>query len=216
MKTLLRNRPGFTLIEVIVAMAIIMIGIGFAVPAFQSIGRGTALSAAGNTVATLAASARQNSTSRNVLTAMIVLTGTGTEADCRTVGLYEYGTGGYWQQIGKWETLPVGIVIDGQDWVNCSFMENSPDLPRLLDGSGESAVRYHGVPVPPTAFATRIFVPSGALSNPDKPAQLRLVEGFVDGNSIRYTHRSTSGPGPANYFDLAIVGTTGATKISRP
>jgi prepilin-type N-terminal cleavage/methylation domain-containing protein len=209
--------PGFSLIEVMVVIGIIAIALGFSVPAFQSLGRATALASSGNTLASLASSARQNSASRNVLTALIVLTGTGTEADYRTVGLYEYGTFGFWQQVGKWETLPTGIVIDAKDTENCSFLENSPQMPRLIDGSGESSIRYLGAQVPANAFAVRIFVPTGSLSNPDKPAQIRLVEGFIEApHTVRYTHRSSAGDSAANYFDLAIVGATGATKINRP
>lgn len=212
-----RRCAGFSLIELMVVIAIMTIAIGFAVPAFRSISRGTALTSAGNLLTSLASAARQNSISRNVLTAMVVLTGTDTEADYRTVGLYEYGIEGYWLQVGKWETLPTGIVIDAQDRVNCSFLEDSPTLPRLMAAGGESAIRYQNVAAPADAFAARIFVPSGGLSNPDKPAQLRLVEGFHEApEKTRYSHRNPAGTGPANYFDVAIVGTTGATKISRP
>jgi hypothetical protein len=90
-------------------------------------------------------------------------------------------------------------------------------MPRLIDGSGESSIRYMGAAVPANAFAVRIFVPTGSLSNPDKSAQIRLVEGFIEApHTVRYTHRSSTGSGAANYFDLAIVGATGATKTSRP
>jgi prepilin-type N-terminal cleavage/methylation domain-containing protein len=218
MKAPEQNRPaGFTLIELMVVIGIMAIALGLAAPAFQSIGRGTALTSAGNVLTSMVSSARQNSASRNVLTAMIVITGTGTEADYRTVGLYEYGAEGYWQQFGRWETLPTGIVVDAQDVVNCSFLENSPTLPRLRDPEGNSSIRYLGTPIPKESFAARIFVPTGALSNPDKSAQLRLVEGFVTGpNTIAFSHRKAGANGPANFFDLAIVGATGATKASRP
>ncbi len=199
-----------------VVIGIMAIALGFAVPAFQSIGRGTALTSAGNMLTSLASSARQNSATRNVLTAMVVVTGTGTEADYRAIGLYEFGGSGFWQQVGKWETLPVGIAVDATDHVNCSYLDNSPTLPKLLSPDGESFIRYLNNPVPPEAFVARIFTPSGALSNPDKGAQIRLVEGFIDApQTVTYTRRR-SGGGPANFFDVAIVGATGATKVSRP
>lgn len=211
-----RSSSAFTLIEILVVVGIVLIMMGAAVPAFQNLGRATALGSAGNTVANLAAGARQNSTSKSVLTALVVLTGTNTEADFRTVGLFECGVSGYWAQVGKWETLPIGIAIDPQDRVNCSFLDNSPTVPRLLDPQGQSSIRYLNQPVLAQNFACRIFVPTGSLSNPDQPAQLRLVEGSVESNqTIRYGRRNQDGTA-ANFFDLAIIGTTGATKITRP
>lgn len=208
----------FTLIEMLAVVGILSIVLALAVPAFQNLGQASALSSAGNTTANLVSAARQNSVSRNVLTALVVLTGTGTDADLRTLGLFERGVSGPWQQVGAWETLPVGIAIDPEDRVNCSFLENSPIRPTLIDANGSTSIRFSGQPVESTGFAYRVFLPTGSLSNPERAAQLRLVEGTIEGSTashtIRYARRSNNKP--SSYYDVAIIGATGAPKIIRP
>jgi prepilin-type N-terminal cleavage/methylation domain-containing protein len=210
--------PAFTLIEMLAVVGILSVVIAIAVPAFQSLGRANALSSAGNSTANLVAAARQNSTSRNVLTALVVLTGTGTEADFRTFGRYERGVNGSWLQVGVWETLPVGVVVDPEERINCSFLDNSPTRPALTDPDGSPSVRFGERAVDSTSMAFRVFLPTGSLSNPEQPAQLRLVEGTIEGfgenRTVRYARRTTEGT--PNFYDVAIIGATGATKIIRP
>ena len=215
-----KSSTAFTLIEMLAVVGILSIVLALAVPAFQNLGQASALSSAGNTTANLVSAARQNSVSRNVLTALVVLTGTGTEADLRTLGLFERGVSSPWQQVGTWETLPTGIVVDPVDRVNCSFIEYSPVRPTLTDLDGSAAVRFAGEPVESSALAYRVFLPTGSLSNAERPAQLRLVEGTIEGppaaRTIRYARRSNSSKGPSNFYDVAIIGATGAPKINRP
>jgi hypothetical protein len=44
---------------------------------------------------------------------------------------------------------------------------------------------------------------------------LRLVEGYLQGNQVIHTRHDATGKA-LNYYDIAIVGLTGTTKISRP
>lgn len=207
----------FTLIEMLAVVGILSIVLALAVPAFQNLGKANSLSSAGNTTANLISAARQNSVSRNVLTAFVVLTGTGTEADYRTFGLFERGVSGGWQQIGAWETLPQGIFVDAADKINCSFLDNSPLRPTLNDANDATAIYYLGRPIDSSNLAFRVFVPTGAISNPERAAQLRLVEGTLEGSASNYSVRTRRDGGVAvNYYDVAIIGTTGAPKISRP
>jgi prepilin-type N-terminal cleavage/methylation domain-containing protein len=208
----------FTLIEMLAVVAILGAVLALAIPAFQHLGQANALSSAGNRTANFIGAARQNSTSRNVLTSLIILTGTGTEADYRTIGLFERGVAGTWSQIGSWESLPTGITFDAGDRINCSYLENSPIQPALTDPNGGPAIRFFGRDIEPSQMAYRVFLPTGSLSNPDQPAQLRLVEGIIEGagenRSVRYTRRKNRGT--ANYYDVAIIGATGSPKIIRP
>jgi hypothetical protein len=126
------------------------------------------------------------------------------------------------EQVGNWEILPAGIAVQPDDLPNCSFLTDSPLRPSLTNANGETAVYYLGKPVQPDECAFRVFLPTGSLSNPDRPAQLRLVEGTIQGptgaRSIQLARRHKTGssdPDRKNYYDIAIIGTTGAPKISR-
>ncbi len=207
----------FTLVELLTVVALIGILMGFVVPALSGMGRGTALTTAGNTVNNLAGLARQHAMSRNTLTALVVLGNQGTDADYRALTVLEYRRGAGWSQVGGWETLPVGITVDSGDTQACSFLLRSPEPFPFLSATNQSnpPILYQSVPLSYGAYAARIFTPGGGLQNPGDPAQIRIVEGSVEGGTIRYTHRNAEGK-PANFFDIAIVGATGATKISRP
>lgn len=210
-------RAAFTLVELLTVLAVVGIVLGFVVPAISGMARGTSLATAGNTVNNMAGLARQHAMSRNTLTALLVLGNQGTDSDYRACAILEYKRGAGWSQIGKWETLPTGITVDSGNTQDCSFLLRSPDPFPFLTATNQSnpPILFQGVPVSSGAYAARIFTPGGGLQNPGDPAQIRLVEGFVEGGTIRYTHRNAAGQ-PANYFDIAIVGATGATKISRP
>lgn len=212
-------RAAFSLVELLTVIAILGITMGIVVPAFSGMGRGTALVTAGNTVNNLTSLARQHAMSRNTLTALLILANQGTEADYRALTVVEYKPGIGWFQVGGWETLPVGITVDSADTQECSFLLHSPNPFPFLSASGgkdNPLVLFQSLPVRnPEGFAARIFTPGGGLQNPSHPAQIRLVEGRVEAGKLYYSHRNDQGK-PANFFDIAIVGATGATKISRP
>lgn len=100
-----------------------------------------------------------------------------------------------------------------------SFFTYSPVKFPFIDGMRNGLmqenppVRFHGRKI--TRFATRIFMPGGGLKNPDEPAQLRLVEGFLQDGRTIYT-KPDGNKGSANFYDLALIGATGITKITRP
>jgi len=218
LRSLPRTPPAFTLVEMLAVAALVVTVMLFAIPAVHGVGRAQGLASGGNKIANLLGNARQQAMSRNILTAAVVITGTRTEADYRTVGLFFYGPQGQWLQSGAWETLPLGVTIDPQDLENSTFLENSPPLPTSA-AAGLLPLRFHERDLQTSDYACRIFLPNGALSNPEQPAQLRLVEGTVDTSAghpiIRY-ERAAGRDGIRNYYDVAIVGTTGALKISRP
>lgn len=212
------SRAAFSLIELLAVIAVISIIMGIVVPALSGMGRGTALVTAGNMVNNMAGLARQHAMSRNTLTALVLLANQGTDFDCRALAVMEYKPGIGWSQIGGWETLPMGIAVDAGDTQECSFLLRSPNPFPFLSATNQDnpPILFQSLPIrSPEGYAARIFTPGGGLQNPGDPAQIRLVEGRVEGGIIRYTHRNDAGK-PANFFDIAIVGATGATKISRP
>ena len=211
-------RAAFSLVELLAVIALVGIILGIVVPALSGMGRGTSLVTAGNMVNNMAGLARQHAMSRNTLTALLVLANQGTDADYRAVSVLEYKPGTGWSQLGGWEMLPVGITVDAGDTQECSFLLRSPNPFPFLSATNQDnpPVTFQSLPIrSPDGYAARIFTPGGGLQNPAAPAQIRLVEGRVEGGAIRYTNRNVAGK-PANYFDIAIVGATGATKTSRP
>lgn len=217
-----QSRPqlrGFSLVELLAVIGVIVILMAFIVPAVSNFGRATGLTSAGNMVTNLTALARQTAISKSTLTALVILADQGTPADFRSFAVLEYSAGQGWSQISKWETLPEGIVVDRSNLKDCSFLENSPRNFPFLHGPSAQAnppVSYKDEPVKdPDGYAARIFLPHGGLQNPEWPAQIRLVEGFIQGGQVVYTRRGDPGQ-TANFYDVAIVGATGMTKVSRP
>src|SRR5688572_20486513 len=73
LRDLERKRGAFTLVELIVVIALIVLLVALVAPAFTGSGRATALKAGGNNVANLALLARQNSLTKNAMTALVVI-----------------------------------------------------------------------------------------------------------------------------------------------
>lgn len=200
-------------------MAILVIVMGFIAPAVTGLGRSTALVTGGNTVNNLANLARQTAVAKNTLTALVMLGNQGTPADFKAFTVLEYAAGGGgWLPVTGWQMLPDGIVVDIGDPANCTFYEQTPTAFPFLTGppaQKNPPVTYRDTQVSPSAFAARIYLPNGGLQNPEKPAQIRVIEGFAQGGQITRT-RPASPSQAANYYDIAIIGATGTTKVSRP
>lgn len=215
-----RRSRGFSLIELLTVIGVIVILMAFIVPAVSNFGRATGLTSAGNMVTHLTALARQTAISKSTLTALVMLGDQGTPADYRAFTVLEYTAGQGWSQISKWEILPEGIVVDRSNLQDCSFLQNSPRTFPFLAGpptQENPPVVYKDEQVrDPEGYAARIFLPHGGLQNPEWPAQIRLVEGFVQGDEVVYTRRGDAPGQTANYYDVAIVGATGIAKVSRP
>ena len=211
------QRTAFTLLELLAVMAVIGIVSAMVIPSLRGFGRSAALTNSGNLVTNMANLARQNAVTKNTMTALVVLGQQGSDQDFRAIAVLEYDPVVGWSQSGAWELLPSGVVVDRTDSANSTFMVNSPQpFPFLKGAKANPPVSFRGQQVANgNGYAARIFLPNGALQNPDKPAQLRLVEGFYDNNRLTYTRPDGQG-GSANYYDIAILGMTGTTKVSRP
>ena len=202
-------------------MALLLFLSTFTVFSLRGTGGAAAVAVGGNRLVGLANQARQNSMTKNVLTALVLVTNQATpsEGDYRAAALLEYDAADAspsWKQISRWEILPTGVVID-PDTANSTFLSgnnnnsnNSPataPLPTKLPG------KFRGADI--ASYAARVFLPNGGLYNPSTSATIQLVEGFVNGGNVKLTH-CASGGSAADYYNIAIVGVTGRSKIERP
>lgn len=213
-RPILAGMKGFTLIEVIIVVALMAVIVSLSAPSLNSAMQAMHLTNAGNKVTQLIEAARQRAMSANVQTALILITGM-TDANASQTGgraftIVERGSGGSWEKIREWEVLPDGIVVDLDAAAGeASFMRQSPQgLPGAAPAPehlGNSSYTY----------ALRVFLPSGGLLNPDEPARFQLVHGIVMGQRVNYTHRDKDG-GPASYYRISLLGATGKTKVDRP
>lgn len=215
-----RLPPAFSLVELLAVIAVIVIVSGFVVPAVTGIGRSTALVNGGNMATNLANLARQTALSKNTMTALVVLGNQGTTEDYRALTVLEYVTGGGgWAPVTAWQTLPDGIVVD-TDKADSTFLDHSPSFPQP-QASGQTVqknppVFYRDQQVKDgDGYAARIFLPSGGLQNSQDPAQLRVIEGFLQNGRLVRTKPDSAGKS-ANFYDLTIIGATGVAKVSRP
>ncbi len=207
----------FTLVELLTVMAVIVLLLALTLPALNGFAKSNSIVSGGDMLTNLIALARQTATSKNTMTALVLLGPQSVaDADYRTLTVLQYDPiQQVWVQNTPWQSLPTGIIVDFNDTTNCTFIANTPaTFPDLGSGQNTPPVLYQQLPVK-SGFAARIFVPNGGLLNAQNPAQIRLVEGALQGTQFSYTHQ-VSGNKPANYYDIAILGATGQTKITRP
>lgn len=198
----------FSLVELLTVIALISLLAGLAIPAISSLGKASSLGTAGNQLAALIDQGRQNSMSKNVMTALILMTDQGTESDYRAATLLEYDaeeTAPQWKPVTKWANLPLGVVFDQS---STFFANSASPLPFV-----SPVVNYRGTSV--NRYAARVFLPSGGLTTPANPAQIQLVEGVAQNGRVTLTRPDPSGKA-ANYYSISIVGATGRIKIDRP
>ena len=213
-----RYARAFTLVEMLAVMFIASILLALVVPALNSFSRTNSLVSGGDMVTNMIALARQTATSKNTMTALVLLGNQGSAgADYRAFTVLQYNVDQQtWVQNTPWASLPTGIIVDCSDATDCTFLQNSPVVfPDLASGQPTPPVYYQQKNV--TSFAARIFLPNGGLLNAQEPAQIRLVEGsLLQSSQIAYTHPAPNSHVPSNYYDIAVLGVTGQTKVARP
>ncbi len=110
---------GFTLIELLTAICVIAVLMGLTASMLGNNKSGR-LNVAGNRVVDLLHEARQNSLSKNSLTAVVVVTDPSFSDQYRLLALFQLvprsdgsvPTSSDWTQISKWETLEGGVILD--------------------------------------------------------------------------------------------------------
>lgn len=200
-------QKAFTLIELLTVMGIILLLAGLVFPALSGT-RGKNLTDGGNLVADLANQARQNSTAKGAMTALVLLkNASDTQDNNRALVLVEKTTGATsWKPITRWSKLPDGVVVDAAG--SADFINQIPAV-----GSSPNLPPFSGRAVTANDCAYQIFLPTGnlALSSTvsQPPPVLRLVEGVSDAGG---QHRANA----QNYYDVVINLFTGIPKVDRP
>ncbi|MHA3775185.1 hypothetical protein ACXR0O_26985 [Verrucomicrobiota bacterium sgz303538] len=200
------RRADLATAEFIAVGLLVAVVMATTVPKMIGIGKSRALAIAGEKVTRMITLARENAVGSNSPTALVLLTKRGSESGYCALAIVEAQTNGKWRQITNWEPLPEGVAVD-LDRRHCTFLDKSPPL----DGLDASRLGYRDRALTGAEFAYRVFLPNGALSNPDIPAQIRLVEDSSDGSRSGVASRYRPSDSK-HFYDIAIVGTTGAVR----
>ncbi len=209
------DSPAFSLIELLVVMAVISLMLVLAAAAFNNFGKSTALAASGNRVAGILEQARQHALSQGAMTAVAIATDSASPkrnqafvvlaARPRSDGAAL--TAADWKQVSKWEVLPEGITVDSGSTFTESGTKLVPSLPsQLPERAGERS----------NSFRYVIFQPSGAILG-GGAAGLRLVEGIWPSGAASPTYTRPGSDGtPGNYYKMSLIAATGRLKVDRP
>jgi len=200
-------------------IAIMSIVVGIMVSS-MSFSHSVSLTANGNTIADTVDQARQNSISQDAFTAIVVQTsGTGSYTYYCLMGLKrDPATGSFanstWQQLTAWRHLDNGVVFDPSASVSGSanFLGASSSLM-----GAQASLLYQGQPVDLThSVIFQVFRPDGTMTLA-QPLRLRLVRGTWNSSQAAVSYQgSSTGNGPANYYDVLVLQDTGRTKVVRP
>lgn len=215
------SRTAFTLMELLVVMAILAILMTASAVAISGFAKATRLTSAGQQLSTCANVARQNSMSRNAMTALVILDDPAQPNNRRAFTLLELvppADGSQpreWKQISPWQTLPTGIFVAFSEELSHSLDLPFASYPSARPNPDFPILQYQGQEV--RSFRYVSFLPLGGLRQ-SKSAIVRVAEGYLDaahGGQLVYTHPNPQGE-PANYFDLSLLAATGRTRIDRP
>lgn len=204
---------GFTLLEVLLVLAIIAIVIGLTAPLASQLGKSKSLTNAGNRLADLLAAARQNSMTKNCLTVLLVPAGSDQWNSCILYQLRPRSDGSApastdWEPASKWENLPAGVTISETTFV---AETESASLPAPLP-----SIRYGDVPIGQYRFVA--FMPRGVLYPKTVPQggnpSLSVVAGTRSGGRVILQSAAQNGTA-ANIYKIIVLSSTGITKIER-
>jgi hypothetical protein len=184
--------------------------------------KANALTAGGNQIADLLASARQNSLSRHAFTAVVIKSAGDARYSAHCLfELTRDDNGAFvaWRMLAPWRSLPEGVRFDPSAPViapAANFLSMSPSPPSSPSAL-PSSVQFRGKAVDLTNdVAYQIFGPDGTLTKA-APVTLRLVEAAenLGGAGIIYTGQKTPSGPPANFYDIVILRETGQARVER-
>ena len=193
----LRRQKAFTLIEMLMVIAVITLLIAFAAVGIGDGGRSQQLTVSGNRVADLVNLARYTAKTRNSMSMLIVVT-KGDQAYRAMTILEKPLEGSSWKQVSPWEVLPDGIGIS--EGKSASFL--TPPVAAL--SPARPSLSFRGATLNAADYAWQVFLPNGRLlSDQSSPPILYLSQVVQPGNA-------------SNYYSITINANTGIPIIRRP
>ncbi len=217
----------FSLIELLVVMAIVVVMLGLAVPAMTTISKSSNLNNAGRLFSNLLTIARSEAINQRTIVRVEVATDWPPDSTYRyrkatltkavfvpTAGTT--GAGQYvYRQFTGWETIPDGIVFEPSDPAGGSpTADGSKYLFDSVTLGNSNTTLTIGSETVPTIYLA--FTPTGAISPSSGnivPVRARLTEGFVPSGTTTIIHTHKGSP---NWFDIRVNALVGRIEIGRP
>jgi len=184
----MKNRKGFTLVELLLVIALIVMLTALTLPGIKSIHSAGHLNNAGNLVSDVINQARQMARARNSLVLLIIAEDSSGALNQLTL-CERSAEATSWKQILRWETLPAGIAIDPAK-SQLTALSPTPSPPTLKRGAGE---------ISPEDYSYQVFLPDGRL--------------LANANPVLYL---ASANASANFYRIVINSSTGVPIIERP
>lgn len=203
----LHKGHAFSLVELLTVVAIIAVLMTVTAPGIGSIMKARNLNRGGNLVVDLTQQARQNAMTKNAMTALVLVNGSGNEKwNNRAFILMELLPGGTaWTAASRWYDLPEGVILDASE--SARFLQ-SPLLAVPIGSLSRAGTAISG-----SQYVYQVFLPEGQLSQSgvtnSQPPSLHLIEGVMSGASLV---RMSQG----NYYEVIINQFTGLTSVVRP
>lgn len=196
----MNSKRAFSLTELLTVVAIMALIGAIGMPAMQSL-RSARLSTSGNRLADLVNQARQNAITRNIQTALVMVTDVSdTGLNNRLFCLVEYHPAAQsWGMVSPWTLLPAEVMIDSA--ASDVFIKNSPALSTAIGN-----LKYGSTTITSGHYTYQVFLSDGTMDSSQIPANSPPVLRLVQNRAANQ----------ANYYDIILNVYTGIPKIERP